>query len=33
MKGKIFCLSDILCNAGDVTTSLFEGVQNDMNFY
>jgi len=22
-----------LCNAGGVTTSYFEGVQNDMNFY
>jgi glutamate dehydrogenase (NAD(P)+) len=29
----IFVIPDILCNAGGVTTSYFEGVQNDMNFY
>lgn len=30
---KIFIVPDFLCNAGGVTTSYFEGVQNDMNFY
>jgi glutamate dehydrogenase len=30
---KIFMIPDFLCNAGGVTTSYFEGVQNDMNFY
>jgi len=30
---KIFTVPDFLCNAGGVTTSYFEGVQNDMNFY
>jgi len=30
---KIFVIPDFLCNAGGVTTSYFEGVQNDMNFY
>ncbi|HQV94847.1 MAG TPA: Glu/Leu/Phe/Val dehydrogenase [Anaerolineales bacterium] len=29
----IFLVPDFLCNAGGVTTSYFEGVQNDMNFY
>jgi glutamate dehydrogenase (NAD(P)+) len=29
----IFLLPDFLCNAGGVTVSYFEGVQNDMNFY
>jgi len=30
---KVFVIPDFLCNAGGVTTSYFEGVQNDMNFY
>jgi glutamate dehydrogenase len=30
---NIFMIPDFLCNAGGVTTSYFEGVQNDMNFY
>ena len=30
---NIFLIPDFLCNAGGVTTSYFEGVQNDMNFY
>jgi glutamate dehydrogenase (NAD(P)+) len=30
---NIFVIPDFLCNAGGVTTSYFEGVQNDMNFY
>jgi glutamate dehydrogenase len=34
LKAKeIFMIPDFLCNAGGVTTSYFEGVQNDMNFY
>jgi glutamate dehydrogenase len=32
-QNKIFLIPDFLCNAGGVTTSYFEGVQNDMNFY
>ncbi len=30
---KIFDIADFLCNAGGVTTSYFESVQNDMNYY
>jgi glutamate dehydrogenase (NAD(P)+) len=29
----VFMIPDFLCNAGGVTTSYFESVQNDMNFY
>ena len=32
-QNKIFLIPDFLCNSGGVTTSYFEGVQNDMNFY
>jgi len=32
-KNNIFNVPDFLCNAGGVTTSYFESVQNDMNFY
>ena len=32
-ENHIFLIPDFLCNAGGVTTSYFEGVQNDMNFY
>ena len=32
-KRGIFLVPDFLCNAGGVTCSYFEGVQNDMNFY
>jgi len=32
-KNNIFMIPDFLCNSGGVTTSYFEGVQNDMNFY
>jgi len=30
---NIFVIPDFLCNAGGVTTSYFESVQNDMNYY
>lgn len=34
LKAKgIFVIPDFLCNAGGVTCSYFESVQNDMNFY
>jgi len=32
-KNNIFLIPDFLCNAGGVTTSYFEQVQNDMNYY
>jgi len=33
IRNNVFVIPDFLCNAGGVTTSYFEGVQNDMNFY
>jgi glutamate dehydrogenase len=33
LKDDVFVIPDFLCNAGGVTVSYFEGVQNDMNFY
>lgn len=32
-EAKLFVIPDILCNAGGVVCSYFEGVQNDMNYY
>jgi glutamate dehydrogenase len=32
-QNNVFVIPDFLCNAGGVTTSYFEGVQNDMNYY
>lgn len=32
-KSGIFIIPDFLCNAGGVTVSYFEGVENDMNYY
>lgn len=33
IRNQVFVIPDFLCNAGGVTTSYFEGVQNDMNYY
>jgi len=33
IENNVFVIPDFLCNAGGVTVSYFEGVQNDQNFY
>ena len=33
MENNVFVIPDFLCNAGGVTVSYFESVQNDMNYY
>jgi glutamate dehydrogenase (NAD(P)+) len=32
-RNQVFVIPDFLCNAGGVTVSYFESVQNDMNYY
>jgi glutamate dehydrogenase (NAD(P)+) len=32
-RNNVFVIPDFLCNAGGVTVSYFESVQNDMNYY
>lgn len=32
-NNNVYVIPDFLCNAGGVTTSYFESVQNDMNYY
>jgi len=32
-QNNVFVIPDFLCNAGGVTVSYFESVQNDMNYY
>ncbi len=32
-NNEVFVIPDFLCNAGGVTVSYFESVQNDMNYY